>query len=98
MNAHRFLIHLSQAYTAYRIECLGDALAKEHNYPSSDGINAVWIYLSKKYGWTIPHCRSLCLEDLELALELELKGFSMPADARFQWRLPTAQELVASKA
>ncbi|HEB0918103.1 TPA: hypothetical protein RY299_003835 [Enterobacter cloacae] len=78
----RWQLHHAKADSAYALECFGDHLAKEESYPSSvDGFEAIYVYLSRKHGWTIRQCREMSMDDLQLALSVEMKGWTLPPDA-----------------
>ncbi|ASM01990.1 hypothetical protein ACMFFK_08415 [Serratia marcescens] len=77
-------LHYAIADLNYSLECFGDHLAKENSYPNGvDGFDAVYLYLCRKYGWTIQQCRSMDRQDIRLVLELEMKGWRLPKDAIF---------------
>ena len=92
--ALRLAMHLAQAHLNYRVECLGDELAKEHHYPV-DGLEAVYLYLMNRHGWTIAYCRSMNFDDLHLALEVEIANYKLPNDARFEYQSPDYKMLLA---
>ena len=56
----------------------GDELAKRNGYKEVTGIEAIHYYLIQKHNWT-PQClRDMPLEDLQLALSEEMKGWTVP--------------------
>lgn len=68
----------------YSLECFGDHLAQEKGYPSGiDGFDAVYLYLCEKYNWPIAQSRQMDKEDIRLALSQEMKGWTLPPEARF---------------
>ncbi|ELY4662219.1 hypothetical protein SMZ96_000834 [Cronobacter muytjensii] len=78
----RWRLHHAKADLAYSLECFGDHLAEEESYPSAiDGFEAIYLYLSRKHGWTIRQCREMSMDDLQLALSLEMQGWTLPPDA-----------------
>jgi hypothetical protein len=60
-----------------RIESLGDAIGAKNKWELR-GMDAIALYLAKKYGWTIEHCRALSIENLLVALHEELKNHRNP--------------------
>ncbi|AFE57978.1 hypothetical protein Q7S_08690 [Rahnella aquatilis HX2] len=83
--AIRRKLHHAIADLNYSLECFGDHLAAEHSYPSNiDGFDAIYLYLCRKYSWTIPQCRTMHKDDLRLALAVEMKGWRLPQDAVFR--------------
>ncbi|MGC1054551.1 hypothetical protein WKH14_19740 [Pantoea agglomerans] len=88
MSRERYLAryNLQQALAdlSYSLECFGDHLAAEQGYPGDiDGFEAVYLYLCNKHGWPISQCRSWDKEDIRLALAQEMKGWTLPPEARF---------------
>lgn len=82
-------LHYAIADLNYSLECFGDHLATENSYPKSiDGFDAIYLYLCRKYGWTIQQCRAMEKEDIRLALEVEMIGWQLPPDAIFGSRFP----------
>ncbi len=78
----RWRIHHATADLNYFLECFGDHLADEESYPSGiDGFSAIYLYLGHKHGWTIRQCRDMSMDDLRIALSIEMKGWRLPADA-----------------
>ncbi|UMR98792.1 hypothetical protein [Escherichia coli] len=68
----------------YALECFGDHLAQEQGYPSDiDGFEAVYLYMCEKHNWTIAQCRAMDKENIRLALAQEMKGWTLPPEARF---------------
>lgn len=83
LNQTRWKIHYETARLNYILECFGDNLAAEEGYPNHvDGFEAIYLYLSRKHGWTISQCRLMPLDDIRLALSLELSGWRLPDDAK----------------
>ncbi len=80
----RWNLHRAIADLNYSLECFGDYLAQEHSYPSEiEGFEAVYLYLCNKHNWTIAQCRLMDKEDIRLALSQEMKGWTLPPEARF---------------
>lgn len=88
MTRERYQIRWKLQHTIaemnYLLECFGDYLAQENDYPKGiDGFDAVYLYLANKHHWTIEQCRSMSKEDIRLVLSEEMKGWTVPLDARF---------------
>lgn len=82
LNNARWWVHYETARLNYSLECFGDHLAQEESYPTEvDGFDAIFLYLSLKRGWTIQQCRQMSMDDLRLALSVEMKGWRLPKDA-----------------
>lgn len=80
----RWKLQRAIADLIYSLECFGDHLAQEQGYPSGiDGFEAVYLYLCEKHHWTIAQCRAMDKEDIRLALAQEMKGWTLPKEARF---------------
>ncbi|MEC5321501.1 hypothetical protein VSX61_21635 [Brenneria populi subsp. brevivirga] len=86
MNREAYLIrwklHQANAALDYSLECFGDHLAEQESYPV-DGFDAIYLYLTNKHKWPIDTCKAMSKEDIRLALAVELKGWTLPRDARF---------------
>ncbi len=76
----RYKLRVSEASIMYSIDCFGDELAEKHGY-DCDGIEAVYLYLMNKHNWRVDYVRSLNISDLSLALNKEMKGWSLPHEA-----------------
>lgn len=78
----RWQLHHTTADLNYSLECFGDHLSEKEGYPSDIyGLDAVYLYLSRKHGWTIKQCREMSMEELRLALSIEMQGWRLPQDA-----------------
>jgi hypothetical protein len=75
--AYAIVLKLIEAKQALLIEVLGEDLSKKNKW-KLDGDEAVYLYLAKKYGWTLEHCRGLSFENLALALSEELEAAPWP--------------------
>ncbi|RWT81436.1 hypothetical protein DN595_08375 [Enterobacter cloacae] len=63
----RWRLHHATADLNYSLECFGDHLSEQEGYPSEVyGFDAVYLYLSRKHGWTIKQCREMSMEELRL--------------------------------
>lgn len=77
-------IHGAEARIAYLLEVFGFELAKREGYKDLDGMDAVHLYLIRKYHWLPRDVRSMSYKDIELVLTVELQEWSMPQAARDQ--------------
>lgn len=53
------------------LQRFGDEIAKQEGYEEVSGIDALHLYLLRRYGWTPSVVRGLTNEDLRFALEVE---------------------------
>ena len=74
----------SRAHTAFLITCFGDHVAQQEGYKSTEGLEAIYIYLIRKHHWLPRDVRAMSLEDLELALHVELQDWTPPEAVRKQ--------------
>ncbi|EOI6872144.1 hypothetical protein HL273_08900 [Yersinia enterocolitica] len=78
----RLVLHYSTANLNFSLECFGDHLAAEQSYPQGiNGFEAIYLYLCRKYGWTINQCRAMKKSDIRLVLATEMKDWTLPEDA-----------------
>ncbi|EPQ9956810.1 hypothetical protein [Enterobacter hormaechei] len=81
----RWKLHHTLAELNYSLECFGDYLAKQNDYPYDiDGFEAIYLYLQRKYSWPLDKSRGMSLSDIRLALSVEMKGWTLPRDAIFE--------------
>lgn len=81
-NASRQELHYAIADLNYSLECFGDHLAVEYSLPSGiDGFDAIYLYMCRKYRWTIQQCRAMEMSDIRLVLSTEMKDWTLPKDA-----------------
>lgn len=74
-----------EAKTKYSLARFGDHLAEEHNYPRDiAGLDAARYYLMQKHHWTPATLRDMSIDDMEFALAMEKKDWTMPPEARPQ--------------
>jgi hypothetical protein len=72
----------AEAGLAFEIDCFGEELAKREGYKNYDGIEAVYLYLILKHHWPPSQVRALNWEDLHLLLNEEMRGWTLPKEAR----------------
>ena len=94
MNRERYQIrhniHRTTTDLDYILECFGDHLAERQDYPSDVyGFDAVYLYLCEKYSWPIAQSRAMDKEDIRLVLAKEIKGWTLPKEARHPGQVPT---------
>ena len=64
------------------LDVFGDTLAEREGWRDIDGIEAVHLYLIRKYGWLPRDVRAMPGAELRLALHVEMQGWTAPPDAR----------------
>jgi hypothetical protein len=64
-------ITLLTAVRHWQIEMWGEYLSNKNGW-KGDGKDAIALYLVKKYGWTLTHCKSLSYADSEILLVEEM--------------------------
>lgn len=94
MNRERYQIrhniHRTTADLDYILECFGDYLSEIHDYPPDVyGFDAVYLYLCNKHHWPIAQSRAMDKEDIRLVLAKEMKGWTLPKEARHPGQVPT---------
>ena len=66
----------------YHLHVFGDHLAQREGYKEHSGIEAVQFYLCKTYGWLPSVVKAMSFEDMRFMLEEEMKGWTVPPEAR----------------
>lgn len=74
-------LHEALGSLAYSLTVFGDTLAEREGYRSVDGIDAVHLYLVRKYNWLPKDVRSMSFEDLRFVLSEEMQGWTLPPEA-----------------
>lgn len=75
-------LHVTLGELAYSLEVFGDALAQREKYKSVGGMDAIHLYLIRKYHWLPRDVRSMSAEDMRFVLSEELEGWTLPKAAR----------------
>lgn len=75
-------LHETQGNLAYLLDVFGHTLAEREGYKDIDGMEAIYLYLIHKHHWLPRDVRSMSQEDLQLALHVELQGWTAPPAAR----------------
>lgn len=75
-------IYEATAGLDYSLNVFGDELAKREGFKTVDGIEAVHLYLIRKYHWLPRDVRSMTHEDMRFVLSEELYGWTLPKAAR----------------
>ena len=70
------------AEAEYRLFVFGDVLAEREGYQGVTGIEAVHLYLIRKYGWLPKDVKAMNFSDLSLALTVEQANWLLPEVAR----------------
>lgn len=80
-------LRLAEAQLAYALDVFGDMLNHNGEVPIDlDGIEAIDYYLVRKFSWKPSDVRSMSAEDKRFALTEEMKGFTYPKEAVFDWK------------
>ncbi len=66
----------------YLLHVFGHTLAEREGYMNADGVEAIRIYLINKHHWLPRDVRSMSHEDLQIALHVEMQGWTAPPEAR----------------
>lgn len=77
---HRLL--MTEAELTYNLHCFGDHLAAQEKYKVHKGLDAVRYYLMLKHGWLPAQVRNMSHEDLRLAMEEDMEGWTVPPTRR----------------
>jgi hypothetical protein len=78
-SAHLALhLQLYKAISSWELDIYSEELKEKNKWPVKNGRDAISLYLVKKHGWTIEHCRSLSDEVLRLTLADELNSWKPP--------------------
>ena len=75
-------LRTAEGKLAYMLDVFGDSIAEREGYKSVDGIDAVHLYVIRKYNWLPRDVRSMSAEDLRFVLSEEMHGWTAPKDAR----------------
>lgn len=78
-NLHRELGNLS-----YHLAVFGDYISEREGYQALEltGMEAIYFYLVTKYNWLPRDVRSMSYEDLRFVLSEEMRGWTLPEDAK----------------
>lgn len=86
MNKERFeglrRLHQGEADHTVLLEAFGSDLAEREGYTDIDGIEAVHLYLIRKYGWLPRDVLTMRPSELRLALRVEMQGWTLRPDLR----------------
>lgn len=73
--------HLTlQLHDSLWLEMFGDELAEREKYRSICGMDAVHLYLVRKFSWTLCQVRAMSCKDLLLILQEEMENWKPPKD------------------
>lgn len=75
-------LHKSTANLDYLLDVFGDSLARQEKYQDIGGLDAIHLYLVRRYGWLPRDVRSMTGEELRLVLHVEMQGWTAPPAAR----------------
>jgi len=71
-------LHHAEAQLDVLLEAFGDHLAEKEGYQTIGGIEAVHLYLIRKYSWLPRDVLTMRTSELRLALHVELQGWKAP--------------------
>lgn len=75
-------LHTAEGGLNYCLAVFGDHLAQREGYKAAGGMAAVHYYLMTKHHWLPRDVQSMSQDDLRFALQEELEGWLLPAEAR----------------
>lgn len=75
-------LHEAQDALAHHLDLFGDTLAKKQGYKSPGGMEAIYYYLVRKFGWLPRDVRAMSSEDMRFVLTEEMEGWTAPKPAR----------------
>lgn len=81
INEIKLNLRRTEGELNYSLEIFGDELAKREKFRAVDGIDALHLYLIKKYGWLPGDVKSLSFDDLRFVLSEEMHGWTLPDNA-----------------
>lgn len=64
------------------LAAFGSDLAEREAYENIDGMEAIHLYLIRRYGWLPRDVTSMRPQELRLALHVEMQGWSLPPALR----------------
>lgn len=86
MNKEQFQlaqrVHQAEANLTSLLEAFGSTLAEQEKYIDIDGIEAVHLYLIRRYGWLPRDVTTMRPAELRLALHVEMQGWTLPPELR----------------
>ena len=75
-------LHDTKGDMAYHLEVFGDTLAEQQGYKDIEGMDAIYLYLIRTHHWLPRDIRSMNAEDIQLALHVEMQGWTVPEAKR----------------
>lgn len=75
-------LYAAEAGLNAHLVAFGSTLAEREGIKGADGLEAVHIYLIRRYGWLPRDVTTMSLNDLRLALHVEMQGWTLPATLR----------------
>lgn len=83
LNEARYRLHKTRGALAYHLELFGDHLQEKEGY-SFGGIEAIMLYLIRKYAWTPQYVKSMSSDDMRFVLDVELRDWRVPTRYVFE--------------
>lgn len=75
-------LHQADANLTALLEAFGDELVAREGYRDIDAMEAVHLYLIRKYGWLPRDVLTMRPSELRLALHVEMQGWTLPPSLR----------------
>lgn len=75
-------LYVTEGEMVYHLAVFGDFIAKREGYKEHTDMDAVYFYLVQKYSWPPAQVRGMSFEDIRFVLAEEMKGWTLPKDAR----------------
>ncbi len=75
-------LHAAIGDLAYTLDCFGDEIARRESYSEHTGMDAVHYYLIQQHHWLPSQVRHMSTDDLHFLLLEEMKGWTLPKEAR----------------
>jgi hypothetical protein len=75
-------LHQANANLTALLEAFGADLARTEGYKQLSGMDAVHLYLVRKYGWLPRDVLTMRPSELRLALHVEMQDWTLPPSLR----------------
>jgi len=75
-------LHVAEGNLTALLEAFGSDLAEKEGYMDVGGLEAVHVYLIRKYGWLPRDVVTMRPSELRLALHVEMQGWTLRPELR----------------
>lgn len=75
-------LHVAEGNLAALLEAFGSDLAERERYKDLDGMDAIHLYLIRKYGWLPRDVVTMRPSEIRLALHVEMQNWTLRPELR----------------